>query len=287
MQTYGNIVYSATLTFADGSQFEYNSSNLDCSFSIERTTVLAGSSAQIVIDNIKRDDYTRFYSPNITFGKNLQGVMEFSLGREGGELSKVLKKDIFTIETKQEEQTTKTTFFCMAGQFALTKLQTFSTQQATLKSILEVFAKNNNLEIGNLAFDNQRVVDFHLPSSTGMQLLATLRRLYPRINIYIDNNKLYAIDFSVANANYNNGVVITPEQLISSPSPVEGNKIRIEVHLDPTIEVGQALTLQSNIVPQWDGNYSIATVRHNGNVSRMQSSNGKTVIDLLYLQPRS
>lgn len=289
MQTYGNIVYSAILTLEDGSKFEYNSNNLDCTFSIERSTLLAGSSAQIVIDNIKRDDYTRFYSPRILFGKNIRGIMEFSLGREGLGIYQVFKKDVYEITTKKEGQTTQTTFFCMAGQFALSSVQTFSTQQATLKSILQVFAQNNNIEIGMFAFNDERVIDFHLPASSGMQILSTLRRLYPRINIYIDNNKLYAINFfdKVAPENPRDGIVITPEQLISSPTSVEGTKIRIAIHLDPRVEVGQALSLTSNIVPQWNGSYSIATVKHIGNVSRTQSSNGRTEIDLLYLKARS
>jgi hypothetical protein len=289
MQTYSNIIYSATVTLEDGSRFEYNSDNLDCTFSIERSIVLAGSNAQIVIDNIKRDDFTRFYSPRILYGKTIRGVMEFSLGREGQELYQVFKKDIYEITTKQDGQTTQTTFFCMAGQFALSNVQTFSTQQATLKSILQVFAQNNNLEIGSLAFDDEMAVDFHLPASSGMQLLSTLRRLYPNINIYIDNNKLYAINFfdKVEPKNSNEGIVITPEQLISNPTSVEGTKIRIAIHLDPRVEVGQALSLTSNIVPQWNGSYSIATVKHIGNVSRIQSSNGRTEIDLLYLKARS
>lgn len=289
MQTYGNIVYSAILTLEDGTQFEYNSNNLDCTFAIERSILPAGSSAQIVINNIKRDDYTRFYSPRILFGKNIRGIMEFSLGREGLGMYQVFKKDTYEITTKQEGQTTQTTFFCMAGQFALSTVQTFSTKQATLKSILQVFAQNNNIEIGMLSFTDERVIDFHLPASTGMQILSTLRRLYPRINIYIDNNKLYAINFfdKVAPTDERDGVVITPEQLISSPISVEGTRIRIVIHLDPRIEVGQALSLTSNIVPQWNGSYSIASVKHIGNVSYMQSSNGRTEIDLLYLKASS
>ena len=287
MQTYGNITYSATVTLEDGSEFKYNSENLDCTFAIEKSIVLAGSSAQIVISNIKNDDYTRFYSPRILFGKSVRGVMEFSIGREGMGEYQVFKKDIFEVTTQKEGQTTQTTFFCMSGQFALSSVKTFSTQNATLESILKMFAENNNLQIGLLAIDDLQTVDFHLPPSTGLQLLAILRRLYPNINIYIDNNKLYAINFSIAQEPQEINLAITPEQIISPPTPIDGIKIRTVVHLDPRIEVGQAIKLTSNIVPQWNGSYSIASVKHTGNVSRIGSSDGRTEIHLLYLRPRS
>lgn len=286
MQTYNNLIYSAILTLEDGSSFEYNSSNLDCTFSIFRSTTLAGSSAQIVIDNIKQDDYTRFYSPQILFGKRIRSVMQFSLGREGLGTYQVFKKDVFEILTTKEEQTSKTSFSCQAGQLALESVKPFSTQASTLKNILQVFAKNNNLEIGKLLFQDTQVLDFHLPPSTGMQMLSALRRLFPHINIYIDNNKLYAIDFSL-NTMDAEGIVITPEQLISSPTPVDGTKIRIKIHLDPRVEVGQALSLESEIVPQWKGAYTIASIKHIGNISYQGASNGFTEIDLLYLNPRT
>ena len=284
---YGNITYSARLTFEDGSDYEYNSNNLDCDFAIVRSVVPEGSNANITIHNIKKEDWQQFNSPQTTFNKNKRARIRFSIGRENLGEYLVMEKDVYTIITSKQGQTFYTQFYCKAGQFALQSVKPFSKTQTTLTELLKQFAKERDLKIGKINISDNTVFDFYKQPMTGIQTLTSIRKANPSVKIWIDNNKLFAIQNFEKVENINaNSLEITSAQLQSIPV-LDGTNIKIKISLDPRIEINEIIKLESSLLPNYNGNYKVLTVKHVGNYSYQNSSNGVTEIDLLYIVPRS
>lgn len=279
MSVYGNITYRLKLLFENGTFIEYNSKNLDCSGSVYRSMMVACNSANVDIINVPKEDRQKLFVPTIFYNRKII-IMQLYLGREGLGEYLVCEKDIYKGETSKRGQNFTTSLQALAGINALAGTYSINLQNVSFREVIKGLAETTGLPVGEVQTKDNGKYNFCHSGKTGVQLLREWQQSFENIDIYVDNNKINAVE----KAYYVpiNKVWYINEQLKASPQLVD-NKIRIQMQLDPRINLNDVVSLTSKTNSSLNGDYRVQVCTHNFTCARFGKSTGETVAELLYI----
>lgn len=277
---YGNIIGAVQILIGrTGEILTFASDNYDISGNIQRSSLANLNSGSITVDNIPPATFSRLWKTRIG-ANNGQIILRVEIGREGLGLFKVCEKDIIESSMTKNEQTYKATFLAVASMNALAQNYTMNSKNANLQQIMEDFSSETKIPIGRVQTSDTKNVDFVTFPQTGTKTLKEIERSFPNANVYIDGNKIYAID-KKSWINTNKGLKITTNQLRLPPT-LEANRIKCDIHLDPRFEINDIAQIESTVSPYLNGQYKVVNVIHNFSITRTGNSTGSTKIELLY-----
>jgi len=277
---YGNIIGTVQILIGrTGETLTFSSDQYDISGDIQRSSVANLNSGNITVDNIFPATFSRLWKARIGANSG-QIILRVEIGREGLGFFKVCEKDIIESSMTKSEQTYKAKFLAVAGMNALSQNYTINTKNANLQQIMEDFSSVTTIPIGKIQTTDIKNVDFVTLPQTGTQTLKQIERAFPNANVYVDGNKIYAIDKN-SWINKNKGLKIGTNQLRLPPT-LEANRIKCDIHLDPRFEINDIVEIDSKVSPYLNGQYKVVNVIHNFSITRTGNSTGSTKIELLY-----
>lgn len=277
---YGNIIGMIQILIGrTGEILTFSSENYDISGNIQRSNLANLNSGSITINNISPATFSRLWKARIG-ANNGQIILRAEVGREGLGLFKVCEKDIIESSMTKNEQTYQATFLAIAGMNALAGNYIMNSKNANLQQIIEDFSLETKIPIGRLQTTESKNVDFVTFPQTGTKTLKEIERAFPSANVYVDNNKIYAID-KKSWINTSKGLKITTNQLRSAPT-LEANRIKCDIHFDPRFEINDIAQIKSIVSPYLNGQYKVVNVIHNFSITRTGNSSGSTKIEMLY-----
>lgn len=159
----------------------------------------------------------------------------------------------------------------------ITSSQTFQTLQSgqTLGDILKLLtAQFSGLTLGAIG-------DYPQIFQRGVTLNGNtwnLLKQYSNANVYVDNGKIYILrDNEVLNSttiiNDASGILDTPRRQLGA--------LYVTLLFEPSIQVGQTISLQSTVQSNYNGLYRVNGIAHRGTISAAVGGKLTTTLELL------
>lgn len=199
------------------------------------------------------------FNPQTGFVRGSKACLEVGYN---GNLTKILSGNIIQAEPNFQSPNQELNLKISSGAFnnLNTRVSDSYANGATLKSIAEKTAKNNNvaLEFGkNVA--NPQIRDYSF-KGTPFQQIENLRK-YTGADITLENDKL-----SIIAKDEGAGRKIKIDEtsgLIGTPKPTFTGA-EVVCLLNPALRVGQYIALKTKKIPQLDGDYRVIELTHKG-----------------------
>lgn len=105
-----------------------------------------------------------------------------------------------------------------------------------------------------------------------------LIRKYSDENVFIDNGKIYVLkrnegtEGALSVINKDTGILSTPRR--------QGGFLQVDLLFEPRLRVGQFVSLESSILPIYNGRYKIVGIQHQGTISGAVGGDTRTTVDL-------
>jgi hypothetical protein len=236
-------------------------SPLTIQFTVKRTAYSSLNSAQFKIYNLKKETrakiFQAWYNP-----KQYKKVI-FQAGYD--QLSTLFVGSIRKADSYRQGNNIITEINALDGGFdAISSLSNETIQKSTSfrDLIKNLVSKFPNLKEGILS--NNITGEFKRPANIDGNTWNTIK-LYAGENAFIDLEKV--------NVLYDNEIVNGSVPLISSNTGLvgtprlNGSSLDVETLFEPRIEMSQVLQLESNIQPEFNGQYKVIGLEHSGIIS--------------------
>ena len=245
---------------------------LTINFNIQRSTMASLNSMQLSIYNLSDKIRSRIFQDRFRPGVYKRVVLQAGYDN----LSTVFIGNIFQAFSSREGTEIVTLIDARDGGFDTTGTVTSTAiEGATKEDVVRALAADfENISVGQVNIDG----DFKRPVVLNGNNFALIRK-YTDDRVFIDLEELKVLD--------DNDVIEGDVPLITSSSGLLGTPRRDDAYLsidtifEPRIIMGQVIEIQSDIAPQFDGQYKVIGVTHNGTISEAQGGECKSTFNLL------
>ena len=280
MTTKYNPTYTLTLGTEDGLGDIVINYPLTLIFNVDRTTSGATGVAQLQIYNLSYNHRKRIFQDVFTsMGPQFYKPVNLQAGY-GGSLSTVFKGNYRSAYTVREGVNDVTYIDCFDGAYDTINIKTY-TSLAKGTSNVDILKRLAN----DFPHLNTGTIEAELPTSARPVVLEgntwDLMRSYSNNQAFIDCETInilgakYALKGSVPLLNAGSGLLSTPRR--------EGGFVMVRTLFEPALVLGQIVQLQSVVQPVYDGQYKVASIRHNGIISG--AVNGRRITEVGLVRP--
>lgn len=230
-------------------------------FSVVKSVKGAPSSGDIMIYGLAKEDIA-FISTNFN---PLNGILNPSFLRlsvgYGENISEILSGNIVTAIPNLDSSENSIQLNIQSGFLNnLDKNQVFhSLKDASLKQVAQNIAENNGVKLDFRAKD-EKVGSYAFIGSPLLQI-SRFREAYPSKLIFIEGDSLIVDDLSSGGKKV--FLIDRESGMIGSPKPTSMG-CEIQTLLNPYLNIGDALNLESEKLPQLNGRYFIFQLSHQG-----------------------
>lgn len=266
--------YRLTIEMNDGGGAIVIEPPFTLQFNIVRSTMATLNTADLTIYNLSPATRDRIYQDRFNFSTYRKVILEAGYDT----LSTVFVGSIFEAYSVRQGTDIITNINSRDGGFDVVGTKTYRTIQAgaTNAEVVDSLARDfPNLELAAVGQFDQ---SFKRPVVLNGNTYDLLKR-YTGDNVYIDMQKLYALqqneviegDLPVLNAS--TGLLETPRR--------EDAFFIVTTLFEPRIIMGQQVRLESLILPQYNGNYKVIGVHHQGIISEAEGGSCTSRFNLL------
>lgn len=152
---------------------------------------------------------------------------------------------------------------------------TFSAE-ATNKDVIEYcISKLHNLDVGHISIDEKKLME---QTTISGKPLAIIKQYSPGKNVYVDAG---VVNILAPNEGFVAYVPLINDKsgLLNAPSRKPAT-VTIQTMFMPELVVGQIIEVNSQLSPQFNGQYRIFGIRHEGVISDAVESTMKTTIEM-------
>jgi hypothetical protein len=241
-------------------------------FMVNRTLFADINSMDVELYNLAPDTYNKLF---FDFFNTKRRTIILEAGYKGQELSIIFIGDVWNCYTSRQGSDIITKIH------ALTALKSLQVQSdATLANIsrnkiLTYAASDMALDIEIYSGEDTK---FSRPVSISGNSMKIIKK-YTDENAYIDNNKIIvlenqdAIKGEVPLINDESGLLGVPRH--------EDALLSVDIILEPRIVIGQIIEIKSRIMSEFDGQYKVYGIKHEGIISDAVSGSATTTLEML------
>ena len=200
-----------------------------------------------------------------------------SAGYEGMELSNVFIGDIYSAYTTRQGTdvitriVAKTGLRTMADSIEVTLKSGCTTQDVTDVCMNKLTGLSKGKQVVEKYI-------FTKPVALADKPLAILKQYNPNKNVFIDLNKVNILG---ENEGFKGWVpVITDSSGLLNAPERKSNTLIFKMIFEPRFELGQIVELSSNLAPQFNGQYKIFGIKHEGMISDSVAGKVITTVEL-------
>ena len=243
-------------------------------FNVQRMPFMGDCCANIEIYNLQPKTRAKIFLDYFDFN-NIQKVT-LEAGYQNGKFDLIYKGRIVSCRARQEHTETIMTIEAQSGMYVLDSYISSSIKDGEYTSDIadEVLSKTSGFE---RAFIQPEAVQIPRPVALMGNEMAVLQT-YTKGKTFIDNEKVISLD---ENACLDGDVrVIDDETGLLGVPEREQVTLKVRCMFEPRIKVGQGLEIASKIAPEFDGQYKVWGVSHNGVIGLSASGQCITTIQL-------
>jgi len=278
---YKNIQYNVNILLPNGTILTIDDSMLDCSGSVVRNGAQVTNHGTITIKNLNREHRNELFVTSVYVKQRPNIIVQLFVGRDGLGKYLMFEKDVFQASTVREGTDYLTTIECISGVSALSKTFNVNIKNMQLKDVIKNLSETMGIGIGTLDTNNTELFNVGQANKTGHEIIRDLKRQIPNVDFFVDDNKLHVCDKGKASTI--KAWTVTGNQLKAVPQLTE-NLVRLKMHLDPRINIGDTVDVKSQIMQSLNAPYIVQSVSHTFEYSMFGRSTGTTTVDCLYIQ---
>ena len=253
-------------------------------FWVQRNTYSDLNNLTLDIYNLSETNRNRIFQDRFDIGVPNPNVPGGFVGREitfevgYSTLYQVYKGTIFQASSAREGTNIVTRISAMSGNFDVATTQTFQTIDGS-QTLGQVFAtligEFPNLSLGGMGdFSTTRPRPYVINGNVYNWI-----KQHSNQNVFIDNNKVYIL--RPAEALTGQVVSITDATgLLETPRRDEGF-LSITTLLEPGINIGEQIAVNSTIQTAYNGQYKVAGIQHQGMISGAVCGEARSVFSLV------
>lgn len=245
-------------------------------FSVVRNRMASLNTANFVIYNLARETYKDIFQDRFGYYQGINGQLAYrrvtlEVGY-GGEYFEIFRGNLFQSRTQRQGSNLVTMIDARDGGFDTATTKTFQTYAGgSVRGLLQnLMADMPNLTVGAIGqVDGELKRPVTINSNTWEAI-----KLYSNGTVFVDLEKIYVLqpnEVWVTNENetFETGlapVISSATGLLGVPRK-EDAYITVDTLLEPRILMGQFAKLESDILPVFNGVYSVVSVKHEGTIS--------------------
>lgn len=245
---------------------------LTCQFWIKRNQMSSLNYMSLDIYNLSKENRDRIFQDRFT-------TFDRTVTFEGGYdiLSLVFSGFIFEAGSARDGTNIITRIEARSGEFDVVTTQTYQTigKGKTVGDIIDfLMGQFPTLEKGGRSeFPEKLLRPVTLFGNTW-----DLLKEYTDDNVFIDNNRIYALrdndarEGDLAVINEKTGILETPRR--------DDGFLSVTTLFEPRILVRQSVALESSIMPVYNGNYFVLGIMHQGIISEAVGGECRSIFDL-------
>lgn len=272
--------YRLTVQTADENGVETNEAivleseqhHLTIKFAINRTLFADINSMDIDIYNLAPDTYNKLFYDY--FNVNRRTII-LEAGYKGQEMSTIFIGDVWNCFTERQGSDIITRIHALVGLKSLQAQTDITLHNITRDKILYKAADDMALDIEIYSGeDTQFSRDVSL-SGNSMGII----QQYSDNNAFIDNNVIKVLNDK--DAIKGNVVLINDEAGLLGVPKREDAILKVTMIFEPRIVIGQIIEIKSRIMPQFDGQYKVYGLKHEGTISDSIAGTCTTTLEML------
>ena len=241
-------------------------------FSVNRTLFADINSMDVELYNLAPDTYNKLF---FDYFNTKRRTIILEAGYKGQELSIIFIGDVWNCYTSRQGSDIITKIHALVGLRSL-QVQT----DATLANISrnQILTKAANDMMMDIEIYSGEDTKFTRPVSLEGNSMGIIQK-YSDNNAFIDNGKIIVLnDRDVFNGEV---VLINDESGLLGVPRHEDALLSVDIILEPRILIGQLIEIQSRIMSEFDGQYKVYGIKHEGIISDAISSSATTTLEML------
>lgn len=244
-------------------------------FSVNRNLFADVNSLDVDIYNLAPNTYNKLFYDYYSTDRDHIRTIVLEAGYKGQELSTIFIGDMWSCYTSRQGSDIITRIHAFMGLNAMQAQTDLTLSQISRNQILRAAAKDMALDIDIYSGEDTQ---FTRPVSLSGNSMGIIQK-YSGDNAFIDNNKIKvlenqdAIQGSVVLINDKAGLLGAPQR--------ENALLTVKIIFEPRIVIGQIIEIQSRIMAQFDGQYKVWGIRHEGTISDAVSGDCTTTLEML------
>lgn len=233
---------------------------LNIQFNVTKSSNSVGGEANIMIANLPMEEAINITTLLSSFENvNKRKKVRLSAGY-GDDIGVIFTGDVVHAEPISEPPDIWLNIDARIGYFDNTKVISYTIKDKTpVKEVASKVANWLDLPLNWLSTTNKVVNLFHASGSAG-QLIQKLNELGD-IFAFSDGESLNIID---SNPKITKTTVLSKESGMIGIPKIDNNSIRVTMLLNNSLQLGQTITIKSDLIPAINGNYWIFTLTHSG-----------------------
>lgn len=241
-------------------------------FSVNRTLFADINSMDVELYNLAPDTYNKLF---FDYFNTKRRTIILEAGYKGQELSIIFIGDVWNCYTSRQGSDIITKIHALVGLRSL-QVQT----DATLANISrnQILTKAANDMMMDIEIYSGEDTKFTRPVSLEGNSMGIIQK-YSDDNAFIDNGKIIVLNDRDA---FNGEVVLINDEsgLLGVPRH-EDALLSVDIILEPRVLIGQLIEIQSRIMSEFDGQYKVYGIKHEGIISDAVSSSATTTLEML------
>lgn len=241
-------------------------------FSVNRTLFADINSMDVELYNLAPDTYNALF---FDYFNTKRRTIILEAGYKGQELSIIFIGDVWSCYTSRQGSDIITKIHALVGLRSL-QVQT----DATLANISrnQILTKAANDMMMDIEIYSGEDTKFTRPVSLEGNSMGIIQK-YSDNNAFIDNGKIIVLnDRDVFNGEV---VLINDESGLLGVPRHEDALLSVDIILEPRILIGQLIEIQSRIMSEFEGQYKVYGIKHEGIISDAISSSATTTLEML------
>lgn len=247
-------------------------------FNIDRSMYSGIANMTIDIYNLSTDHRNRIFKDFFyDIEKENPLFIALSAGYSIKELNTIYAGDVWNAYTRREGPDVITTIQAKTGlrNFA----QTISLSVAAGSTAKDVVKQC--MDKMPCLTDNHQAIEeytFSSPISLMGKPLAIIKQYNPNKNVFVDLNNVYILGEDEGIAGWV-PLITESSGLLNAPERKTGTLV-FNMIFEPRLEVGQVIELRSQLAPQFNGQYKIFGLKHNGIISDTKGGTATTTVEV-------
>lgn len=241
-------------------------------FSVNRTLFADINSLDVEIYNLAPDTYNQlFYDYFSVYRRTI--ILE--AGYKGQELSVIFIGDMWSCYTSRQGCDIVTKIHALVGLKSLQMQTDLTLDGISRNKVLTQAANDMMMDIEIYSGEDTK---FNRPVSLTGNSMGIIQK-YSGNHVFIDNGKILvledrdAIKGEVALINDKSGLLGVPKH--------EDALLTVDMIFEPRIVIGQIIEIQSRIMSEFDGQYKVYGIKHEGIISDAVSGSATTTLEML------
>ena len=239
-------------------------------FNVDRSVFAEINGAQFEIYNLRPDTYKQLF---YDYFKPERRTVILEAGYETTGYNIVFIGDMWSCYTSREGTETVTRIECIVGLKSLGVQTDQTLAGVTRNQILRQAAKDMDMNIRIYSGEDKEFSRPVVLEGNSFRIIKT----YSDDNAFIDNNVIYVLNTD--DAYIGDVLVIDDEAGLLGVPEHEDALLTIRMLFEPRIMVGQMIEVQSRVAPQFNGQYKVYGIRHEGTISDAEAGRATTTLE--------